>query len=64
MIVPAQTAGATLPVRLATLQDAVLHVVSGETYDFEFQPDAPGEIPLQIENTVGKAKLAGKMVVQ
>jgi FtsP/CotA-like multicopper oxidase with cupredoxin domain len=56
--------GAKVPSRLAKPGDAVLHIASGETYDFEFQPDAPGEIPLQIENDVNKSKLVGKIVVQ
>src|ERR1022692_1897854 len=56
--------GARLPSRLAKPGDALLHIASGETYDFEFQPDAPGEIPLQIENDVNKSKLVGKIVVQ
>ncbi len=57
--------GADLPSRLLKPGDAVLHIASGEAYDFEFQPDAPGEIPLQIENYFnGKGKLVGKIVVQ
>ena len=39
-------------------------VASGEVYDFELQPETPGEIPLQIENLVSGAKLMGKIVVQ
>src|SRR5208282_2912080 len=56
--------GAKVPSRLAKPGDAVLHIASGETYDFEFQPEAPGEIPLQIENDDTKSKLVGKIVVQ
>jgi len=56
--------GANLQSRLAKPQDAVLHIASGEAYDFEFQPEAPGEIPFQIENSLGKAKLMGKIEVQ
>jgi hypothetical protein len=56
--------GANVPSRLAKSEDAVLHIASGETYDFEFQPAAPGEIPLQIENGVNQSKLIGKIVVQ
>jgi hypothetical protein len=56
--------GATFPARMAKPQDAVLHIVSGETYDFEFHPETPGEIPLQIENSLNQAKLTGKIVVQ
>jgi FtsP/CotA-like multicopper oxidase with cupredoxin domain len=57
--------GANVPSRLAKPGDAVLHIASGEAYDFEFQPDAPGEIPLQVENYFNnKSKLVGKIVVQ
>lgn len=56
--------GAKIPSRLAKPGDALLHIASGETYDFEFQPDAPGEIPLQIENSVNQSKLVGKIVVE
>ena len=57
--------GANVPSRLAKPGDAVLHIASGETYDFEFQPDAPGEIPFQVENYFNnKSKLVGKIVVQ
>jgi hypothetical protein len=57
--------GATVPARLAKPGDAVLHIASGEVYDFEFQPDAMGEIPLQIGNYFNnKSRLVGKIVVQ
>jgi FtsP/CotA-like multicopper oxidase with cupredoxin domain len=56
--------GARLPSRLAKSGDALLHIASGETYDFEFRPDTPGEIPWQIENSINKSKLVGKIVVQ
>jgi FtsP/CotA-like multicopper oxidase with cupredoxin domain len=56
--------GADLPSRLVKVEDAVLHIISGETYDFEFHPDAAGEIPLQVENNLNKAKLVGKIIVQ
>ena len=56
--------GATLPARLAKTQDATLHIVSGEAYDFEFQPEVAGEIPLQIENNLNGAKVMGKIVVE
>lgn len=56
--------GATLPLRLAQTGDAALHLDSGETYDFEFQPAVPGEIPWQVENIVNQAKLVGKILVQ
>jgi hypothetical protein len=56
--------GAMLPSRLAKSQDAILHIVSGEAYDFEFQPNASGEIPWQIENNLTKGMLVGKIVVR
>ena len=56
--------GAELPARLAIVGDAALHISSGETYDFEFQPDAVGEIPIEIENAVNKAKMIAKVVVE
>jgi len=56
--------GAILPKRLAKTSDASLHIASGETYDFEFQPTATGEIPLQVQNIVNDAKVQGKIVVQ
>ena len=56
--------GADLPERLAKPGDAVLHIASGETYDFEFRSDAAGEIPLEIQNAVSQAKLTTKLVVR
>ena len=56
--------GAMVPSRLAKTGDAMLHIASGETYDFEFQPEKAGEIPLQIENSLNQAKLVGKIIVQ
>lgn len=56
--------GAALPARLNTTSDAVLHIVSGETYDFEFQPDVAGEIPLRVKNSVNDATLLSKVIVQ
>ncbi len=56
--------GATLPARLATSQNASLHIVSGEAYDFEFQPEVAGEIPLQIKNNLNNVKVMGKIVVE
>ena len=56
--------GADVPARLAKAGDAVLHLASGEAYDFEYRPEEAGEIPLQVENELNQAKLAGKIVVQ
>ncbi|MGA1999638.1 MAG: multicopper oxidase domain-containing protein [Terriglobales bacterium] len=55
--------GADVPPRLALSGDAVLHIASGETYDFSFRADSPGEIPLEIENPLSKAKLLTAIVV-
>ena len=55
--------GAVVPDRLAKPDEAVLHIVSGETYDFEFRADQPGSIPLEITNPVGNAKLLSRIVV-
>ena len=56
--------GADVPARLARSGDAFLHIASGETYDFSFSADSPGEIPLEIENVVSKAKLLTAIVVR
>jgi len=56
--------GATVPPRLAKSSDATLLFDSGEVYDFEFQPETTGEIPLEVKNTENDAKLTGKIVVQ
>ena len=56
--------GADLPPRLETMQKAALHIVSGEVYDFEFQPDEAGEMQFQVENSLNKAKSVGKVFVQ
>jgi FtsP/CotA-like multicopper oxidase with cupredoxin domain len=56
--------GAMLPPRLAITSEAAVHLASGEAYDFEFQPDTPGEIPLRVENAVNKTTLLGKIIVQ
>jgi manganese oxidase len=56
--------GAEVPARLAKSGDATLHIVSGETYDFQFQADQTGEIPLEILNPVSNAKLVSGLVVR
>ncbi len=56
--------GATVPARLAVPSDARLHIASGETYDFEFRSDLPGEIPLRFENMLNGANVSSKIVVQ
>jgi len=39
-----------------------LHMASRETYDFEFESDTPGEIPMRVENTLNNAKLLAKII--
>lgn len=56
--------GADLPPRLMKTSEASLHIASGEAYDYEFRPELPGEIPIEIKNTVNNAKLVSKIVVQ
>ena len=56
--------GANVPPGMAKPEDAVLHITSGEAYDFEFHPETPGEIPFQMENNLNQAKLTGQIVVQ
>jgi FtsP/CotA-like multicopper oxidase with cupredoxin domain len=56
--------GAALPQRLVKTSDASLHIASGETYDFEFRPQAPGDIPMQFENSFSKGKVTSKFIVQ
>lgn len=56
--------GADLPLRLAVAGDAFLHIVSGETYDFEMRGDSAGEIPLRVENQLNGANISGKILVQ
>jgi manganese oxidase len=56
--------GADLPSRLIKTNEASLHIASGEAYDFEFKSEVAAELPLQVENPVGHAKVVGKVVVQ
>lgn len=56
--------GADVPLRLNKITDSDLQIASGEAYDFEFQPDTAGEIPITVMNRVNGAKLEGKIVVQ
>ena len=56
--------GADVPARLAKESPSSLYIASGETYDFEFQPETAGEIPITIVNRVNGAKLEGKIIVQ
>lgn len=36
----------------------------GEPYDFEFESDAPGAIPLRGENTLNNAQLLARIIEQ
>ena len=56
--------GAQLPARLAVNSDAKLTFSSGETYDFEFQPKAAGDVPLRVHYFVTDANLVSKFVVR
>jgi manganese oxidase len=60
---PVAKDGANVPSRLAKPGDAMLRIVSGETYDFQFEADQTGEIPLEIQNPVSDAKLVSQIVV-
>jgi hypothetical protein len=40
--------GFTLPAAQATTRPSIARVASGETADFEFIPDAPGDVRLEI----------------
>jgi FtsP/CotA-like multicopper oxidase with cupredoxin domain len=56
--------GADVPARLDKTIDARLDIASGETYDFEVQPQSDGDIPITVVNRVNGAKLEGKIAVQ
>jgi manganese oxidase len=47
--------GFTLPPSQATTRPSEARVASGETADFEFTPDAPGEITLEIATPIGNS---------
>lgn len=55
--------GVAVPARLAKPQSAFVHIVSGETYDFELREDNPGEIPIEVVNWIYRTKLAGEITV-
>jgi hypothetical protein len=56
--------GAALPARLIKITDANLHIDSGETYDFEFEPKAPGEIPLSVKNDLNTSTVSTVIKVE
>jgi manganese oxidase len=43
--------GFTLPAQQATVQPSATFVASGETADFEFTPDSPGDLKLEVDRT-------------
>jgi FtsP/CotA-like multicopper oxidase with cupredoxin domain len=61
---PISKDGADLPSRLSIPGDAQLHIASGETYDFEFRPTTPGQLPFQIENNLNQSKLTATLAIQ
>lgn len=46
--------GVAVPARLAKPENAFVHIVSGETYDFELREDQPGQIPVEAVNWIYK----------
>ncbi|MGH9521067.1 MAG: multicopper oxidase domain-containing protein [Terriglobales bacterium] len=56
--------GADVPPRLAKVSPSYLDIASGETYDFEYQPQMAGEIPITVINRVNGAKIEGKIIVE
>ena len=56
--------GADVPARLNKMEHAMLDIDSGETYDFEFQPQSGGEVPIAVVNRVNGVKLEGKIMVR
>jgi hypothetical protein len=44
------------------MANVTLHIALGETYDFEFQPQIAGEIPLQVKNVITSAMLMGRLL--
>jgi manganese oxidase len=56
--------GTDVPARLAVDSAAMLHIASGETYDFEFRTASPAEVPFEIVNPINQATLASKIVVR
>lgn len=55
--------GTEVPPRLGKPKNAFVHIVSGETYDFELRLDRPGHIPVEIENWIYKQKLTGEITI-
>jgi FtsP/CotA-like multicopper oxidase with cupredoxin domain len=61
---PISKDGADLPSRLSIPGDAQLHIASGETYDFEFRPTNPGQLPIEVENSLNRSKLTATLAIQ
>jgi FtsP/CotA-like multicopper oxidase with cupredoxin domain len=56
--------GWTLPEKLATLRPALQPVSVGETYDFEFAPDRPQRLVLEVGGTFLDFKLSQSIIVK
>jgi hypothetical protein len=52
---PVAKDGFTLPPQQATVQPSATFVASGETEDFEFTPDAPEDLKLEVDRVGGFA---------
>jgi hypothetical protein len=52
---PVAKDGFTLPAQQATVQPSEFFVASGETEDFEFTPDAPEDLKLEVDRIGGFA---------
>ena len=55
--------GTDVPSRLAKPGNAFVHIVSGETCDFDLRVDAPSRIPVDVVNWIYKQKVSGEIVV-
>lgn len=55
--------GFTLPEAQATMRPSVVNLPSGETADFEFTPDRPGELVLEVGTPVGAPQGAVRLRV-
>ena len=53
-----------VPLRLLKKGDAKVRVASGKTYDFEFQPDAAEEVPVEVQSSITGATVTETLVVQ
>ena len=56
--------GADLPPRMATMRPASLRMGVGETYDYEFIPDRPGDLTLRAVDPEGRVKVSSPVRVR